>query len=76
MNNSDILNQVLKIASEVFSVPESKIDKNTQQGDFENWDSLGHLNFILALEEKLNVKFLSTDIIHMKSIEDIVNKIQ
>ena len=76
MSDAKMIAIISKIASEIFCVPVAEIDKDTQQGDLENWDSLGHLNLILAIEEELEVKFLSIDILNMKSIKEIAEKIQ
>ena len=76
MSDANMINRISKIASEIFCVPVSEIYKDTQQGDLENWDSLGHLNLILAIEEKLEVKFLSIDILNMKSIKEIAERIR
>ena len=76
MNNVSLFDKIIKIASEILSVPESEIKKNSKQEDVENWDSMGHLNLILAIEERLNVKFRSTDVMEMESINDIVGKIE
>ena len=76
MNKVTLIDKIRKIASEIFLVPEYEIKKNSKQKDVENWDSMGHLNFILAIEERLNVKFRSTDVMEMESINDIVGKIE
>lgn len=75
MDNNDLLSEVLEIASNVFSVSRSDINEDTNQNELEKWDSLGHLNFILNIENKLNVKFHTNDIIRMKSIKDVIDKI-
>jgi len=72
MNNDELIKKVLIIASETFSVTKEEININSQQKDLENWDSLGHLNLILAIEENLKVKFNSVDILKMQSIKEIV----
>ena len=62
--------------SEVFSVPVSILNESTKQEDIDKWDSLGHLNLILAIEAKLGVKFSSDEIVNIKSIKDVIEKLQ
>ena len=41
--------------SEVFGIPESSIDDDTTMDTVAAWDSLKHLNLVLALEEQFDV---------------------
>ena len=51
------------------SIPED-IDK-LKIGDFEEWDSLGNFNLILAVEQKFGVRFNMEDLEKLTSIEKI-----
>ncbi|MDQ7818786.1 MAG: acyl carrier protein [Melioribacteraceae bacterium] len=35
------------------------------------WDSLNHINIILAVEEKFNVKFKSYELLRLKCVGDL-----
>jgi acyl carrier protein len=76
MDNKILKDNIIKIAADIFSVEQSEIKLSSKQEDFENWDSMGHLNLIMSIEEKLNVKFRSTDVMEMQSVNDIVIKIE
>jgi acyl carrier protein len=76
MDNKNLKDNIIKIAADIFSVEQSEINLSSKQEDFENWDSMGHLNLIMSIEEKLNVKFRSTDVMEMQSVNDIVIKIE
>jgi|TARA_Y100000310_G_C20553314_1_gene749232 acyl carrier protein len=76
MDNKILKDNIIKIAADIFSVEHSEIKLSSKQEDFENWDSMGHLNLIMSIEEKLNVKFRSTDVMEMQSVNDIVIKIE
>ncbi len=41
--------------SEVFGVPEESINEETSKDSVEAWDSLKHLNLVLAIEEQFDV---------------------
>ena len=56
--------------------PVSILNESTKQEDIDKWDSLGHLNLILAIEAKLGVKFSSDEIVNIKSIKDVIEKLQ
>ena len=42
-------------------------------GDLEEWDSLGNFNFLLAVEEKYEIRFDIEEMAAIKSVEDVVN---
>lgn len=44
--------------------------------DIEEWDSIGHLNLIVEIEDQFNVKFSSEEIQKMDSIAKIYSKLE
>lgn len=61
-----------QIMSQVFEVPIEEITENTSPDTVEKWDSLQHMNLILALEETFNVTFSSEEITEMLNYKLIV----
>ncbi len=53
-------------------VPVEQINENSSPDTIEAWDSLKHMNLILALEESLNVQFTDEQIVEMLSMELIL----
>jgi len=70
-----IYNQLLIILKETF--PKEKItkNKNPKAGDIEKWDSLGHLNFLLAVEKFYKIKFSMKQMIELKDFNTIIKVI-
>jgi acyl carrier protein len=62
------LQQVRSIASDIFGVPADKITPESAPETIENWDSMQHLNLVLAIEEKFGVQLEPEDIERMKNI--------
>jgi acyl carrier protein len=60
--------QVQAIASDIFGVPAGKIDADSSPETIENWDSMQHLNLVLAIEEKFGVQLAPEDIERIKTI--------
>ena len=60
--------QVRSVASDIFGVPADKIVAESSPETIETWDSMQHLNLVLALEEKFGVQLEPEDIEHMKNI--------
>jgi len=60
--------KIINIISEVLSVA---VNENTSQATCEKWDSLQHLNIVVALEEEFNLSFEPEEIALMKDIDII-----
>ena len=70
----DYLTRVRQIAADTFGIPLETISLQSSSDNIEAWDSLGHLNFILALERELGVRF--TNLAEVLSIEAIISRIE
>jgi acyl carrier protein len=49
--------KVKQIMSSVFGVQKEKITNDASPDTIENWDSLRHMNLVVALEEEFNISF-------------------
>ncbi len=70
--------KLIKIFSKVLKLDESKIDINTTTEQIEEWDSLGHLAFLSAIDEATSgeaskIENLGTQK-SLKSILELLNK--
>ena len=63
--------QIKKVMSAVFGLDQSQIKENASTDSIENWDSLQHINLIMALEEEFDLEFDSDDITKMISFNEI-----
>ena len=52
---------------ECFSVDKAKLQKNLEYNSIPEWDSVGHMTMIAALEEAFNIVFEMDDIIDFSS---------
>ncbi len=55
MNNNEV--RVRQVMADVFSISTGAIDDETSIDTVERWDSLSHLNLILALEQEFGISF-------------------
>ena len=75
MDNQKV--KILDIMSSVFEVELSTLNEDSSIDSIENWDSIRHLNLILALEEEFNITIPDEevgDLVNYKLIELIVNE--
>ena len=55
-------NKIKKVMSDVFNVDVGSINNDSSPDNIENWDSLKHMNLIVALEEEFDIEFDDNDI--------------
>jgi len=55
-------NRIKEVMSDVFNIDIESINNNSSPDNIENWDSLKHMNLIVALEEEFGVEFDDNDI--------------
>ena len=68
--------KIKKIMANVFQIELDKINNDTSPNSIEKWDSLKHLNLIVALEEEFEIKFDEDEIASMISFSIISATIQ
>ena len=76
---ANIFEQVRSVASDIFGIPADKITAESSPETIENWDSMQHLNLVLAIEEKFGVQFEPEDIEQMRNlgaVAALVEKLQ
>jgi acyl carrier protein len=63
---SEILAQFHEIMREVFDDDELAISRETTANDVDGWDSLMHINLIIAVEKRFGVRFATAEISGLK----------
>ncbi len=57
MNNDNNEQRLKQVIADVFGIPADAINDSSSLETVERWDSTGHLNLVLALEEQFDVRF-------------------
>jgi acyl carrier protein len=73
MNSAHNIIQIVNIFGRVMNVGASEVSMETSPDTLDNWDSLRHMNLVMALEEELNVTFNEDEVLNMLSVQAIVN---
>jgi acyl carrier protein len=70
MDTSNQLSERIKmVMSAVFNISISEISYKTSKDDIESWDSLKHLNLILALEEEFDISIPDEEVGNLINFE-------
>jgi acyl carrier protein len=79
LTKNEIVGQVNDIFKEVLENDKIKIQETTTGDDIEEWDSLTHLQLVVAIEKHFKIRFTSSEIINFNNVgemcDGIVNKI-
>ncbi len=59
---------VRSIASDIFGIAAAKLTAESSPETVENWDSVQHLNLVLAIEEKFGLQLSPEEIEQMKTL--------
>ena len=68
--------RVYSVVAKVLEVPVESVDEQSSPDTVETWDSLRHMNLVLALEEEFGIQFTPEQIIEMLSVELIIMTVQ
>jgi acyl carrier protein len=63
---ADVRDQIRDVFREVFDEPDLVLRDDMTAEDVAGWDSLAHINLIIALERQLKVRFATAEISRMK----------
>ena len=69
---NNIRDRVIDVMSAVLEIPNEEINDKSSPDTIESWDSLKHMNLVVALEEEFNVLFTDDNIIELISMELIM----
>lgn len=76
MTKNEIFDKVKKIFKDVFDDEDLQITESTNSEDIEDWDSLEHINLIVAMEKTFNVKFNINEVSTLKDVGEMVDLIE
>ena len=64
--------RIINVMSAVFEIPANKIGEESSPDNIESWDSLKHMNIVVALEEEFNIQFTDDEIIELINMKLIM----
>lgn len=75
MERNEILSQLSEIFSDVLDLEDVELTDTTSADDIEEWDSLSHIQLIVATEKHFGVKFTSLEIMKWNNVGEMVDSI-
>lgn len=68
--------RIRQIAASVLRVSPARLDAAASPDTIETWDSLQHLNLILALEEAFDLRFRVEDVGRMRTLGEVIRMVR
>ncbi|MBP5772281.1 MAG: acyl carrier protein [Bacteroidaceae bacterium] len=76
MERKEIINQLNGIFADVLDLDEVNLTGATTADDIEEWDSLSHIQLIVAVEDAFDIKFSSLEIMKWANVGQMVDSIE
>lgn len=76
MDREEIFRKLNEIFKDILELDEVELEENTTSDDIEEWDSLSHIQLVVAIEKEFQIKFKSSEIISWKNVGSTVDSIQ
>ncbi len=73
MEKNQILEEVQEIFREVLDNEEIVLASETTADDIEEWDSLTHIQLIVAIEKHFKIKFTSKEILSWQNVGEMID---
>jgi len=73
---SQTLEELNEVFQEVFEDDDLSVRAQTSAKDIDEWDSLMHVNLVLAVESRFGVRFTSTEVAGLKDVGELVELVE
>jgi acyl carrier protein len=75
MERSEILKKVNEVFIDNLDNDDIVLTENSTADDIEEWDSLTHVQLVVAVEKKLNIRFNAKEIQSWKNVGEMIDSI-
>lgn len=76
MSRQEIFDEVQEIFRIVFDDEDLTISDSTNSEDIEDWDSLEHINLVVAMEKRFQLKFDIKEVGQLKDVGEMIDLIE
>ena len=73
MERKEIFERLNNVFRDVFDDDSIVVTETTTAKDIEDWDSLEHINLVVAVEQEFGIKFNMGEVTTMKNVGDMVD---
>ena len=73
MTRSEVLERVEQVFQDIFDDNDLKIQEGTNSDHIEDWDSLAHINLVVAIEKEFKIKFALGELQGLKDVGGMID---
>ena len=73
MTREEVYANLNEVFQDVFDDKDITVNDLTTADDIEDWDSLEHINLVVAVEKKYNIKFNMGEVNRFKNVGEMVD---
>lgn len=70
-----MLERIGDVVSRTFEIDRDMVTLDAGREISEKWDSIGHINLILAIESEFGVKFNAAEMVQLDTVSKIADKL-
>jgi len=74
--NKELINQICSVLAEALHIDGSEVTAEAAFGDVPQWDSMGHMEVMMLLEEKFGVEINADTISNLLNVQLIFEHIE
>jgi len=75
MTREEVFEKLNEVFRDVFDDEDITVSDETTAADIEDWDSLEHINLIVAVERAFGIKFTMGETTGLKNVGEMADKI-
>ena len=75
MERNKVISSLNDIIKDVLDLDDLTITEETVAADVEDWDSIMHVEIVVAIEQEFNVRFTTREIEQFKKVGDITSSL-
>jgi acyl carrier protein len=76
MENAHIYSSLTSLFREVFDDETIELTPNTTASDIDGWDSMAHVGLVIAIEERMKIKFKSSELESLHNVGQLAGIIE
>lgn len=73
MTREEVYERLNEVFRDVFDDDEITVNDATTAADIEDWDSMEHINLVVAVEKAFDIKFSMGEVNNFKNVGEMVN---
>lgn len=76
MDNTRIIQELTPIFSDILDQPNLQLSPESNASNVEGWDSLAHINLVVAIQKRYRIKFALGELQDLKNLGEMAALIQ